>query len=91
MSTSRPDDFLRFLADVPDADTPEEQELKIKGWDTQARMGLWRYGDDYVEWVKQMPPGIHKEMAANAVIRATAEQNPAQARALGEQFYPRKP
>jgi hypothetical protein len=86
-----PDDFLRFLADVPDADTLEEQELKIKGWDTQARTGLWRYGDDYVEWVKRMPPGIHKEMAANAVIRATSEQNPAQARALGEQFYPRTP
>lgn len=86
-----PDDFLRFLADVPDANTRGEQELKIKGWDTQARTGLWRYGDDYVEWVRRMPAGIQREMAANAVIRATTEQNPTQAAALSEQFYPSTP
>lgn len=83
-----PDDFLRFLADVPDAQTPEEQASKLKGWNIKARTNLWRYGDDYVAWVKKMPPGIHKEAAINSVIRATSEQNPAQARALSEQFYP---
>ena len=86
-----PDDFLRFLADVPDANTPEEQELKIKGWSSKARANLWRYGDDYVEWVRQLPPGIHKELAVDSVIRATAEGNPVQARVLAEQFYPSKP
>ncbi len=86
-----PDDFLRFLADVPDANTPEEQELKLKGWNSKARGNLWRYGDDYVEWVNKMPPGIHREAAIHSVILATSEQNPAQARALSEQFYPKKP
>lgn len=86
-----PDDFLRFLADVPDAQTPEEQESKLKGWDIKARANLWRYGDDYVEWVKKMPPGIHKVAATNSVIRVTSEQNPTEARALSEQFYPQKP
>ena len=60
-----PDDFLRFLAEVPDAESPEEQERKLKGWTTRARADLWRYGDDYVEWVKHMPPGIHREAAMN--------------------------
>ncbi len=86
-----PDEFLRFLADVPDAATPEEQESKLKGWNINARGNLWRYGDDYVEWVKKMPPGIHHEAAINSVIWATSEQNPAQARVLSEQFYPKKP
>lgn len=86
-----PDEFLRFLADVPDAQTPEEQESKLKGWNSKARGYLWRYGDDYVEWVKQMPPGIHKEAAMNSVLWATSEQNPAQARLLSEQFYPQNP
>jgi hypothetical protein len=86
-----PDEFLRFLADVPDAESPEEQERKLKGWTTKVRANLWRYGDDYIEWVKQMPPGIHREAAMNAVLLATAEENPVQARALGEQFYPHKP
>ena len=86
-----PDDFLRFLADVPDAATPEEQASKLKGWNIKARGHLWRYGDDYVEWVKKMPPGIHKEAAMNSVLWATSEQNPAQARVLSEQFYPKNP
>lgn len=86
-----PDDFLRFLADVPDANTREEQELKIKGWDSKARANLWRYGDDYVEWVRRMAPGIHKELAMDSVIQATAEENPALARLLRGQFYPSKP
>ncbi|MES2924356.1 MAG: hypothetical protein V4819_22585 [Verrucomicrobiota bacterium] len=90
-SNASPDDFLRFLADVPDAATPEEQESKLKGWNIKARGNLWRYGDDYVEWVKKMPPGIHREAAINSVIWATSEQNPAQARLLSEQFYPKKP
>lgn len=86
-----PDEFLRFLAEVPDAATPDEQERKIKGWNSKARTNLWRYGDDYVGWVRQMPPGIHQEVAMNSVLWATAEQNPAQARRLSEQFYPPKP
>ncbi len=86
-----PDDFLRFLADVPEAKSPEEQERKLKGWSTRAPAYLWRYGDDYIEWVKQMPPGIHREAAMNSILLATAGENPEQARELGEQFYPRKP
>lgn len=86
-----PDHFMRFLAQVPDAKTPEEQELKLRGWSTKVRGYLWRYGEDYVEWVREMPPGIHREAAINSMIRATSEQHPARARELSEQFYPRNP
>lgn len=86
-----PADFLRFLADVPDARTAAEQELKIRGWNAKARGNLRRYGDDYVEWVMKIPPGIHREAAMNSVLWATAEANPAAARELSEKFYPRKP
>lgn len=86
-----PDDFLRFLVDVPEAKSSAEQERKLRGWSTRATTDLWRYGDDYIEWAKQMPPGIHREAAMNAILLATAAENPAQARELGEQFYPRKP
>ena len=86
-----PDDFLRFLAEVPDAQSPEEQERKLRAWNTRAQAWLWRYGDDYVEWVRQMPPGIHREAAMNGILAATAAENPVRARELGAQFYPRKP
>ena len=86
-----PDHFLRFLASVPDALTPAEQELKIKGWNSKARGFLWRFGDDYVEWAKGMPPGVHRETALNSIIWATAERNPAKARALSAELYPAEP
>jgi hypothetical protein len=86
-----PEDFLRFLAELPDADSPEEQERKLKGWTTRALADLWRFGDDYIEWVKHLPPGIHREAAIGGILLATDGENPERARVLGEQFYPSKP
>lgn len=86
-----PDDFLRFLADVPQPVTPQEKELRVKGWNWKARGFLARFGDDYVQWVKEMPPGIDKDTAMNSLIWATREKNPAEARKLNEQLYPKKP
>lgn len=86
-----PDDFLRFLADVPEPVTPQEKDLRIKGWNWKARGFLTRYGDDYVQWVKEMPPGIDKDTAMNSLIWATREQNPAEARKLNDQLYPKNP
>jgi hypothetical protein len=41
--------------------------------------------------VQHLPPGIHREAAVSGILLATAEENPEQARELGELFYPRKP
>ncbi len=86
-----PDLFLRFLADVPDARTPAEQEWKIDGWESKTSGNLWRYGDDYIEWVTEMPASIHKEAAMSAILRETTAANPAAGRELNDKFYPRKP
>ena len=55
-----------------------------------AGIGLARYGDDYVEWVKEMPEGLDKETAMNSLIWATREQNPEEARKLNDALYPPK-
>lgn len=86
-----PDIFLRFLADVPEPVTAQEKDYRTKGWNWKARGFLERYGDDYVDWVKQMPPGIDKDTAMNSLIWATREQNPAKARELNDQLFPKKP
>lgn len=86
-----PDTFLRFLADVPEPVTAQEKDYRTKGWNWKARGFLYRYGDDYVDWVKQMPPGIDKDTAMNSLVWATREQNPAKARELSDQLFPKKP
>ncbi|MES2661083.1 MAG: hypothetical protein V4689_20845 [Verrucomicrobiota bacterium] len=86
-----PDTFLRFLADVPEPVTAQEIDFRTKGWNWKARGFLARYGDDYVEWVQQMPPGIDKDTAMNSLVWATREQNPAKARELNDRLYSKKP
>ena len=85
-----PDDYLDFFSALPEPVTASEKDLRTKGWNWKARGFLMRYGDDYVEWVKEMPPGIDKDTAMNSLIWATREQNPAEARKLNEQLYPPK-
>ena len=86
-----PDNYLRFLADVPEPVTPHENDLQTKAWNFKARECLTRYGEDYVEWVKQMPPGHDKDAAMNSLIQVTRQENPAKARELNDQLFPKKP
>ena len=85
-----PNDFLSSFSSLPEPETPTEKDLRTKGWNWKARGFLMRYGDDYVEWVKEMPEGIDKQTAMNSLIWATREENPAEARKLSDQLFPPK-
>ncbi|MEO5917493.1 MAG: hypothetical protein ABIS50_24910 [Luteolibacter sp.] len=88
---NNPDDFMSFLGSLPEPVTQKEKDDRAKGWDWKARGCLDRYGDDYVEWVKAMPPGADKDKAMNSLVWATREQNPTKARELSDQLYAKKP
>lgn len=86
-----PDLFLQFLNSLPEPVTEKEKAERIKGWDWKARANFARYGDDYVDWVIQMPPGLDRDRAMNSLIWATRELDPAKARELETRLYPKKP
>lgn len=88
---NNPDIFMRFLNSLPEPVTEKEKAERIKGWDWKARPNLARYGDDYVDWVIQLPPGLDRDRAMNSLVWATREQNPAKARELEARLYPKKP
>lgn len=88
---NNPDIFMRFLNSLPEPVTEKEKAERIKGWDWKARANFARYGDDYVDWVVQMPPGLDRDRAMNSLVWATREQNPAKARELETRLYPKKP
>lgn len=90
MVNINPNEYLEFFSALPEPVTAEEKDLRTKGWNWKARGFLMRFGDDYVEWVKAMPPGIDKDTAMNSLIWATREQNPAEARKLNDELYPPK-
>lgn len=88
---NNPDDYVRFLNSLPEPVTEKEKAERIKGWDWKARPNLARYGDDYVNWVIQLPPGLDRDRAMNSLVWATREQDPAKARELEAQLYPKRP
>lgn len=88
---NNPDDYVRFLNSLPEPVTEKEKAERIKGWDWKARLHLSRYGDDYVDWVIQLPPGLDRDRAMNSLVWATREQDPAKARELEARLYPKKP
>jgi hypothetical protein len=88
---NNPDDYVRFLNSLPEPVTEKEKAERIKGWDWKARPNLARYGDDYVDWVIQLPPGLDRDRAMNSLVWATREQDPAKARELEARLYPKKP
>ena len=88
---NNPDIFMRFLNSLPEPVTEKEKAERIKGWDWKARLHLSRYGDDYVDWVIQLPPGLDRDRAMNSLVWATREQDPAKARELEARLYPKKP
>lgn len=85
-----PDTFLDSMSHLPEPVTDQEKDFRTKGWNWKARGFLTRYGDDYVEWVKQMPEGIDRNTAMGSLIWATREQNPERAKELERQLYPEK-
>jgi hypothetical protein len=65
-----PNHFLAALEKVP-ADTPELWDARLDAWNNKTPRNHARLDQEYVAWVRQLPPGVDREMAlfslANAV------------------------
>jgi hypothetical protein len=65
-----PNHFLAALEKVP-ADTPELWDARLDAWNNKTPRNHARLDQEYVAWVRQLAPGVDREMAlfslANAV------------------------
>lgn len=85
-----PDNFIAFLNKLPEPVTEKEKQDRMQGWSWKVYGFLERHGDDYIDWVAELPSNPDKYAAINAIIWATRE-NPAKAAELKQRFYPKKP
>ncbi len=69
-----PNHFLAALAHVP-ADTPELWNTRLDAWDSKTAGNYARLSEDYVAWVRQLPPGVDREMALFSLAKAAADGN----------------
>ena len=70
-----PDKFLELMQQIP-AETPEQWEGRLDAWNRRGFTNNERLQDGYVEWVRELPPGLDREMALYSLARAVNESNP---------------
>lgn len=66
-----PQKFYDYLQNIPHSD-PVHYQARLESWVSHSSGHLSAYSRDYVTWVKDMPEGIDREMAAVGILRSIA-------------------
>ena len=64
-----PQKFYDYLQAIPHQD-PALHQARFESWVWHSASNISLYSRDYVEWVKNMPEGIDREMAAIGILRS---------------------
>ncbi|WP_367872760.1 hypothetical protein [Luteolibacter sp. Populi] len=81
--------FLEALEPIP-SDSPELWEARLEAWDQGSAWNLRRLNEDYVAWVRELPPGLDREMGLFSLAKAAGEKDPELAEQLrGEILDPK--
>ena len=76
-----PANFLELLDEVP-SDTPQLWEGRLDAWNQRGFTNHKRLQDGYVEWVRELPPGLDREMGLYSLARAVQATDPELAKEL---------
>lgn len=66
-----PQKFYDYLRNIPH-DDPVLHQARLESWVSHSGGNIATYSRDYVTWVKNMPEGIDREMAAIGILRSIA-------------------
>ena len=69
-----PNQFVTALGKVP-ADTPELWDARLAAWAQNTTGNHLRLSDDYVAWVRNLPPGLDREMALFSLANTVRGKN----------------
>ncbi|MEK7951550.1 hypothetical protein [Luteolibacter soli] len=64
-----PQRFLEALQLVP-ADTPERWEQRLDAWNIRSFTNSNTLNEDFLTWVRELPPGLDREMGLYSLARA---------------------
>ena len=64
-----PDHFLAALQQVP-SDTPDLWEQRLDAWNIRSFTNSNRLNEDFLTWIRELPPGLDREMALYSLARA---------------------
>jgi hypothetical protein len=70
-----PDRFVQLVSSIT-LDEPAVHDAMWNAWRDKSRPNLERYGDDYLEWIKAMPPGPVRTSALRGLHGVTRQDYP---------------
>jgi hypothetical protein len=65
-----PQQFYDYLQHVPVDASPQSIDQRIKAWTNLGRENQTRLGDTYLNWVRELPEGPDKDMAALSIVES---------------------
>jgi hypothetical protein len=69
-----PQKFYDYLQNIP-ANDPALYQARLESWVWHSAGNLAAYSRDYVDWVKAMPEGVDREMAAIGILRSVTNNS----------------
>ncbi|WP_367874272.1 hypothetical protein [Luteolibacter sp. Populi] len=76
-----PNQFMAALGKIP-ADTPELRDARLEAWSHNTPRNHERLGEDYIAWVRELPPGLDREMALFSLAKTVQARDRALATGL---------
>jgi hypothetical protein len=70
-----PAKFLELLEQVPSG-TPDQWEARLDAWNRRGSTNHKRLQEAYVDWVRDLPAGIDREMGLYSLARAVQAEDP---------------
>ncbi len=71
-----PQQFYDYLQHVPVDASPQSLDERIKAWRNLGKENHARLGDGYLDWVRRLPDGPDKDMAALSVVESSGLKDP---------------
>lgn len=70
-----PQQFYDYLQQIPVDASPQSLDERAKAWTKLGKENHQRFGDGYVEWVRGLPDGPDKDMAALSIVESANLKN----------------
>ena len=71
-----PDTTLAYLNSIPDTTYQKELSLQKRNWTNLTKENLQRFGEDYIEWAKEMPEGRFRDITWDSLVSETKDLYP---------------
>lgn len=72
-----PDAFYDMINLAPGPDSAEAAPQRADAWTNYGSSAYREYGDDYLDWVRELPAGVNRDVARSTLAKVLRETNQA--------------